>query len=90
MCVSVLGSDWMNARRSGSGWYGMRERKSQTLPEWLPRKDSNLDKVIQSHLCYHYTTRHRGRTANIAASDPNAQRFFHRRTNRANFLQTTR
>ncbi len=26
---------------------------------WLPRKDSNLDKVIQSHLCYHYTTRHR-------------------------------
>ena len=24
---------------------------------WLPRKDSNLDKVIQSHLCYHYTTR---------------------------------
>lgn len=24
---------------------------------WLPRKDSNLDKVIQNHLCYHYTTR---------------------------------
>jgi hypothetical protein len=25
--------------------------------EWLPRMDSNHDKVIQSHLCYRYTTR---------------------------------
>jgi hypothetical protein len=24
---------------------------------WLPRMDSNHDKVIQSHLCYRYTTR---------------------------------
>src|SRR4051812_45080229 len=24
---------------------------------WQPRLDSNQDKVIQSHLCYHYTTR---------------------------------
>ena len=26
----------------------------------LPRMDSNHDKVIQSHLCYRYTTRHKG------------------------------
>ncbi len=25
--------------------------------EWLPRKDSNLDKEIQNLWCYHYTTR---------------------------------
>jgi hypothetical protein len=25
----------------------------------LPRMDSNHDKVIQSHLCYRYTTRQR-------------------------------
>ncbi len=25
--------------------------------EWLPRMDSNHDKVIQNHLCYRYTTR---------------------------------
>jgi hypothetical protein len=24
---------------------------------WLPRMDLNHDKVIQSHLCYRYTTR---------------------------------
>lgn len=24
---------------------------------WLPRMDSNHDKVIQNHLCYRYTTR---------------------------------
>lgn len=25
--------------------------------DWLPRMDSNHDKVIQNHLCYRYTTR---------------------------------
>ena len=30
---------------------------SQRNLEWLPRMDSNHDKVIQSHLCYRYTTR---------------------------------
>lgn len=25
--------------------------------KWLPRMDLNHDKVIQSHLCYRYTTR---------------------------------
>jgi hypothetical protein len=30
--------------------------KSLSL-SWLPRMDSNHDKVIQSHLCYRYTTR---------------------------------
>ena len=35
-----------------------RPATTDRLQEWLPRKDSNLDKVIQSHLCYHYTTRH--------------------------------
>lgn len=24
--------------------------------KWLPRQDSNLDRVDQNHLCYHYTT----------------------------------
>ena len=24
--------------------------------KWQSRKDSNLDKVNQNHLCYHYTT----------------------------------
>lgn len=27
---------------------------------WLPGKDSNLEWLIQSQLCYHYTTRHNG------------------------------
>jgi hypothetical protein len=27
------------------------------MPKWLPRMDSNHDKVIQNHLCYRYTTR---------------------------------
>ena len=31
-------------------------RKSLIL-NWLPRMDSNYDKVIQSHLCCRYTTR---------------------------------
>lgn len=26
---------------------------------WLPHKDSNLDKLIQSQLCYRYTMRQR-------------------------------
>ena len=25
------------------------------MMKWLPDKDLNLDKVIQSHLCYRYT-----------------------------------
>ena len=25
--------------------------------KWLPCIDSNYDKMIQNHLCYHYTTR---------------------------------
>ena len=29
------------------------------VAEWLPRKDSNLDKEIQNLSCYRYTTRHR-------------------------------
>ena len=24
--------------------------------KWQPRKDSNLNKMNQNHLCYHYTT----------------------------------
>ena len=28
--------------------------------KWLPDMDLNHDKQIQSLLCYHYTTRHRG------------------------------
>ncbi len=35
--------------------------------QWLPRKDSNLDKVIQSHLCYRYTTRQGGEKLNKLA-----------------------
>ena len=31
------------------------------MSKWLPRMDSNHDKVIQSHLCYRYTTRQKGR-----------------------------
>ncbi len=27
--------------------------------KWLPLQDSNLDKLIQSQLCYHYTKRQR-------------------------------
>ncbi len=26
------------------------------LEKWLPGKDSNLDKMLQRHLCYRYTT----------------------------------
>jgi hypothetical protein len=32
-------------------------RRKLLLINWLPRMDSNHDKVIQSHLCYRYTTR---------------------------------
>ena len=32
--------------------------KSLIINDWLPRKDSNLDKEIQNLSCYHYTTRH--------------------------------
>ena len=35
--------------------------------EELARKDSNLDKVIQSHLCYRYTTGQGGRTTDLTA-----------------------
>ena len=27
------------------------------VKKWLPLQDSNLDKLIQSQLCYHYTKR---------------------------------
>ena len=27
-----------------------------SIEKWQSRKDSNLDKVNQNHLCYHYTT----------------------------------
>lgn len=34
--------------------------------EWLPHKDSNLNKQIQNLLCYHYTMRQYGtKTARI-------------------------
>ena len=32
-------------------------RESPAINDWLPRKDSNLDKEIQNLSCYHYTTR---------------------------------
>lgn len=32
-------------------------RRNQLKINWLPRMDSNHDKVIQNHLCYRYTTR---------------------------------
>ena len=32
-------------------------RHNMLTVNWLPRMDSNHDKVIQSHLCYRYTTR---------------------------------
>lgn len=31
--------------------------RNQLKINWLPRMDSNHDKVIQNHLCYRYTTR---------------------------------
>lgn len=31
--------------------------RESTIINWLPRMDSNHDKVIQNHLCYRYTTR---------------------------------
>ncbi len=30
--------------------------KGPSCPIKLPRQDSNLETVIQSHVCYHYTT----------------------------------
>ncbi len=30
------------------------------IERWLPRKDLNLDKMNQNHLCYRYTTGHFG------------------------------
>ena len=37
-------------------WPAMSKRQRV---EWLPRMDSNHDNVIQSHVCYRYTTRQR-------------------------------
>ena len=34
----------------------------------LARKDSNLDKVIQSHLCYRYTTGQDRKTTDLMAT----------------------
>ena len=41
--------------------FGGANRKlyKSLILSWLPRMDSNHDKVIQSHLCYRYTTRQR-------------------------------
>ena len=32
-------------------------RRNLLTINWLPRIDSNYDKMIQNHLCYRYTTR---------------------------------
>ena len=46
-------------RRSGEGpfWRHPWNFRKCLIPNELPRMDSNHDKVIQSHLCYRYTTR---------------------------------
>lgn len=42
---------------SWSGTFGGVVDLSSPAFGWLPRMDSNHDKVIQNHLCYRYTTR---------------------------------
>lgn len=39
---------------------------------WLPGKDSNLEWLIQSQLCYHYTTRQRSNIIHKAGAGVNA------------------
>ena len=42
---------FVEGQRVRSGFdLGIRAKK------WQPRKDSNLNKMNQNHLCYHYTT----------------------------------
>ncbi len=43
---------------------------------WLPHKDSNLVKLIQSQLCYHYTMRHQIRTNKFTPFLPWLATFF--------------
>ena len=49
---------WATTRRSNQLSYNHHEtdRACGNQKKWLPRKDSNLDKMIQNHLCYRYTT----------------------------------
>ena len=49
---------WATTRRSNQLSYNHHEtvRMCGNQKKWLPRKDSNLDKMIQNHLCYRYTT----------------------------------
>ena len=50
--VSEVASKWQTKISHSWGY-----RHKQLIVNWLPRMDSNHDKVIQSHLCYRYTTR---------------------------------
>ena len=56
--------------RPVTGALGRHLEHRMARNEWLPRKDSNLDKVIQSHLCYHYTTRHLNWGGRICLASP--------------------
>lgn len=38
---------------AASTWFA----KKRVVGEWLPHKDSNLNKQIQNLRCYHYTMR---------------------------------
>ena len=49
------------AKTAGSAKPAENKSGSMIFPEkrqkkWQPRKDSNLNKMNQNHLCYHYTT----------------------------------
>ena len=46
---------------------------------WLPHKDSNLDKLIQNQLCYHYTMRQLKGGQEITADRDGGNRIFHPR-----------
>ncbi len=45
-------------------WLAMSEACAAGRVEWLPDKDLNLDKQIQSLLCYHYTIGQRHKKVN--------------------------
>ena len=47
---------WLKSGSTASSVIRVILRKC-LIPKNLPRMDSNHDKVIQSHLCYRYTTR---------------------------------
>ena len=58
------------AKTAGSTKPAENKSGSMIFPEkrqkkWQPRKDSNLNKMNQNHLCYHYTTGLRDNTINI-------------------------